>query len=172
MTDNYKILLNKVTTFIFDVDGVLSDGLVYLIGDDMARSMSTRDGYAMNLAIKKGYQIAVITGGSSPSVTARLKRLGVQHVFAGVGHKKEVLTKFMTEHQIPKEEILYMGDDLPDYHVMQMVGVGTCPKDACEEILGLAHYVSHRDGGRGCVRDVIEQTLRVQGKWFDPATDH
>lgn len=168
MTTSYKERLPAITTFIFDVDGVLTDGMVSVMPDgQLIRRLSSKDGYALQYAVKKGYNIAVITGGNSMAVSESLQRLGVRHIFLESKNKVAVFDTFVTKHKLTHEEILYMGDDIPDYEVLTKVGVATCPADACEEVRGIAHYVSHKIGGHGCARDVIEQTLRVQGKWFD-----
>lgn len=169
MKPSYKALLKDVTTIILDVDGVLTDGTVHLVGDDMVRSMSTRDGYAMQLAVKKGLRICIITGGRSENVRDRLMKLGVSDVFLGIHNKLEVYDKYLADHNLSAENVMYMGDDIPDYFVLERSGVATCPHDAAEEIKAVCDYVSNKNGGRGAVRDVIEQTLKVQGLWFDPS---
>lgn len=168
MKPSYKELLPNVTTFVFDVDGVLTNGTLFLLADDMVRKMNTRDGLALKMAVDRGYRVLIITGGASPAVKDRLFRLGISDIYIGVRRKTEVLDAYIAEHQLQASEMLYMGDDLPDYHAMSKCGVKTCPADAVAEIKGIADYVSGKQGGRGCVRDVIEQTLKVQGKWFDP----
>lgn len=165
---NYKIQLREITTFIFDVDGVMTDGSVQLIGDDMVRTMSTRDGLSIVMAIKEGFNVCVISGGNSENVRKRLEYLGVQDVYLAVGTKMEVYNRYIAEKGITPNQVLYMGDDLPDYHVMNRSGIGACPFDAAEEIKATADYVSPKLGGKGAVRDVIEQAMKVQGKWFDP----
>ncbi len=165
---NYKTLLKAVHTFVFDVDGILTDGTLWLSENDWVRRMSVRDGWAIQFAIRQGYRMAVITGGDSPLVKDRLHRLGIKEVYLAAGKKTEVLQQYMQTHRLQPENILYMGDDIPDYHAMQMCGVKACPADAAVEILETAHYISHKKGGAGCVRDVIEQTLRLQKKWFSP----
>ena len=163
---NYKEKLKSINTFIFDIDGVLTDGTVYLVGDEMARSMSTRDGYALQYAIKKGFNIAIISGGDSEGTRLRLNKLGITDVYLGAMDKITVLHKYLKEKNIKKEHTLYMGDDIPDYHVMQEVEIKTCPRDAVPEIKEIADYISHFQGGKGCVRDIVEQTLKAQNKWF------
>lgn len=168
MTISYKERLPKITTLIFDVDGVLTNGMVSVMPDgQLIRQLSSKDGYALQYAVKKGYQVAIITGGKSVAMSDALQRLGVRHIFLESKNKVEVFNTFVAKHKLSPEEILYMGDDIPDYEVLKLVGVSSCPADACEEVRGVVHYVSHRNGGCGCVRDVIEQTMRVQGKWFD-----
>lgn len=166
MEKNFKELLHAITTFIFDVDGVLTDGSVILMpGSEPLRSMNIKDGYALQFAVKKGYRIAIISGGKSEVVRTRLNGLGIHDVYLGVHDKLEVYTDFIYSNAIKPEEILYMGDDVPDYDVMKRVGVATCPADAATEIKNICQYISQKTGGTGCVRDVIEQVMRLQGKW-------
>ena len=167
MKRNYKEKLNHVTTFIFDVDGVLADSRVYVIpGMQPVRRFSSKDGFVLQLAVKKGYRVAIITGGKSEGVKERLGFLGIKDVFLGASNKKDVLEDYMILHQLKQEEILYMGDDIPDYEVMQMVGVACCPADAAPEVKAISDYVSLKNGGNGCVRDIVEQTLKVQHNWM------
>lgn len=169
---SYKEKLPKITTFIFDVDGVLTDGSVILMPTgEMVRSMHTKDGYAMQLAIKKGFRIAVITGGRDKMVETRLKYLGLTDIYSGVHDKKDAYTDLLFSYNLKPEEIVYMGDDVPDIEVMREVGLSCCPKDAVADVRAMAEYISQIDGGKGCVRDIIEQTMKVQGKWFDES-DH
>ncbi len=163
---NYKIKLNKISTFIFDVDGVFTDGKVYLINDDVIRALNSKDGYAIQYATKLGYKIFIITGGNSQQVKDRLLNLGVNEVHLAVKRKLECYDNILLRFQLSPEEVLYMGDDIPDIPVLKKVGVSTCPQDACSDVKMLVDYQSHRNGGFGCVRDVIEQTLRLQGKWL------
>ncbi len=166
MPDNFKQLLGNIKAFVFDVDGVLTDGsLLLLPGGEQARTMNIRDGYALQLAAKKGYQIAVITGGRSEEVKKRLKGLGVTSIYLDAQIKIEAYNDFVASYSLKKEEILYMGDDLPDEEVMMKVGVPACPKDAAPEIRAISIYISDKKGGEGCVRDVIEQVMRLHGKW-------
>ncbi|MDR1876958.1 MAG: HAD hydrolase family protein [Flavobacteriaceae bacterium] len=162
---NYKEKLNHITTFVFDVDGVMTDGSLILIDNQMIRSMNTKDGFILQFAIKKGYKIAVITGGKEQSVVNRLKYLGITDVYLESQNKWEDLEDFLYKYNIKPQEVLYMGDDLPDYDVMSKVGIGAAPKDACPEILSIADYISPIEGGKGCVRDVIEQVMKVRGDW-------
>lgn len=163
---NYKIKLNKISTFIFDVDGVFTDGKVYLINDDVIRALNSKDGYAVQYATKLGFKIFIITGGNSQQVKDRLLNLGVNEVHLAVKRKLECYDNILLRFQLSPEEVLYMGDDIPDIPVLKKVGVSTCPQDACSDVKLLVDYQSHRNGGFGCVRDVIEQTLRLQGKWL------
>lgn len=167
MTANFKTKLTSVKAFIFDVDGVLTDNIVTLMPDgEQIRSMNVKDGYAMQLAIKKGLKIAIISGGKSEMVRKRLNGLGIIDVFLGADNKIDQYNEFILTYDIQPEEILYMGDDVPDHEVMKRVGVPTCPNDAVPEIKEISIYVSDKKGGKGCVRDVIEQVLKVQGKWM------
>ncbi len=164
---NYKQLLSDVDTFIFDVDGVMTTGVVLLTREgQMLRSMNVKDGYALQLAVKKGYRIIIITGGSCDAVKQRFLLLGIKDVYLGVSNKLELFEKIVKEEDLDKRRILYMGDDLPDYEVMREVGVPACPADAVQEVQHISRYISGRDGGKGCVRDVLEQVMRVQDKWF------
>ncbi|HEY4800131.1 MAG TPA: HAD-IIIA family hydrolase [Bacteroidia bacterium] len=164
---NFIQLLKNIKAFAFDIDGVLTDGKIIVLPDgNMVRTMSTRDGYAMQHAVNKGFKIVVISGGKSEPSRNRLEKLGVHDVFMGVTDKVAALNKFMADHQLKQEEILYMGDDMPDYDVMRLVGIPCCPKDAAEEIKKLSIYISGFKGGDGCVRDVIEQAMKIHGKWL------
>jgi len=166
MEENFKSRLKRVTAFIFDVDGVLTDGSVTLLPDgEQVRSMNIKDGYALQLAAKKGYKIGIISGGRSESVRKRMNGLGIYDVFLGADNKCEAFDEFILTYEIKPENILYMGDDMPDWECMQKVGVPTCPEDAVHEIREVSIYTSHKKGGQGCVRDVIEQVLKVQGHW-------
>ena len=164
---SYKEKLPNITTFMFDVDGVLTNGDVLLIGEGVVRTMNSRDGYALQHAKKKGYRILIITGGSSEEVKDRLMDLGATEVRLKSKNKSIVYKELKDKYGFIDEEVLYMGDDIPDYPVLEKVGVSTCPQDAAVEIKEICDYQSPFKGGRHCVRDVIEQTLRVQGKWFD-----
>ena len=168
MKTNYKEKLNHVSTFIFDVDGVLTDGSVLLIpGHDAVRNFNSKDGFALQLAMKKNYRVAIISGGKSNGVKEHLNYLGVNDVYLAVKEKKTRLEAYLKEHNLKPEEVLYMGDDLPDYEVMQNVGVACSPADAAQEVKAISDYVSLKRGGKGCVRDVIEQTLKVQHRWME-----
>ena len=166
---NYKALLTEVTTFIFDYDGVMTDGRVILQhSDPPLRTANVKDGYVLQLAVKLGYNVAVISGGYSPSMENRFETLNIKDAFIGVRNKKEVFDKYIKERNINPKQVIYMGDDLPDLPVMKEVGVPVCPADAAEEIKNAALYISDKRGGEGCVRDIIEQVLKVQGKWMTP----
>ncbi|MCB0587740.1 MAG: 3-deoxy-D-manno-octulosonate 8-phosphate phosphatase [Phaeodactylibacter sp.] len=163
---NHLEQFRDIKTFIFDVDGVLTDGQVLVLEDGaLLRRMSIRDGYAIKQAVKEGYNVCIITGSASEGVKKRLENLGVEHIYISVEDKLRVFEKYIRENQIDEESILYMGDDVPDYAVMRRVGFPTCPKDAAHEMFQLAMYVSPYEGGMGCVRDVIEKVLRLNGHW-------
>jgi len=165
---SYKEYLTKITTLIFDVDGVLTDGsIIVATNGDMYRKMHTKDGYALKTAVDKGFNICIISGGNNEGVRLRLKGLGIKDVHLGVHHKTETMNTYLEENSILKEQVLYMGDDIPDLQVMKEVGLPCCPQDAVPEIKRISKYVSHKKGGKGCVRDVIEQVLKVQNKWLD-----
>ena len=164
---NYKAKLHEIKAFVFDYDGVISDGNIWSANDTIiVRSGSVKDGYAMQYALRKGYLIAILSGGSGDSIRSRMKMLGVEDVYLGSHRKKEIFEDFLKDKQLLPEQVLYVGDDIPDYDVMRLAGVSACPADAAEEIKAVADYISHKNGGCGCVRDVIEQVLRLQGQWF------
>lgn len=170
---NYKALLAKINTFIFDYDGVMTDGVIVINNEgEPLRTANVKDGYALQLIRKLGYNIAVISGGNSPSMYKRFETLGITDVFLGVGNKLEVYEKYLKSKNISPEEVVYMGDDIPDYYPMKASGVPVCPSDASEEIKRISVYISHYRGGHGCVRDIIEQVLKVQGKWMNDDAHH
>lgn len=165
---SYKEKLNNIKTVILDVDGVLTDGNIILLPTgEMVRTMNTRDGYAMQLAIKKGIKIAVITGGKDQAVVDRLKYLGLTDIYVGARDKVDAFQDLMFSYGLDPDEIAYMGDDYPDLSVMGLVGLPTCPNDACTDVRKAAEYISPENGGKGCVRDLLEQILKVQGLWYD-----
>ena len=160
--------MTKVKAFVFDVDGVFASSKVILHpSGDLMRTMNIKDGYAVFYAIKKDYIICIISGGTSESVKTRFQKLGVADVYLGSNNKVNDFHDFISKYDLKPENILYMGDDLPDFEVMKMVGVPACPSDAVEEIKAISAYISDKPGGDGCARDVIEQVLRLQGKWMD-----
>lgn len=163
---SYKEKLNAITTFIFDVDGVITNGDIVLHANEFIRTLNVKDAYAIQHATKNGYYIFIITGGSSEEVKRRLLELGVKEVHLKSSNKLSVYEKIKTDYTLKDEEVLYMGDDIPDYPVMKKVGVATCPQDSAIEIKRICDYQSPVFGGKGCVRDVIEQTMRLHGKWF------
>lgn len=163
---NYKEHLADISTFIFDVDGVLTDGTITVTTEgEMLRTMNIKDGFALKTAVDAGFNLCIISGGSNEGVRKRLAGLGIKDIFLGAHNKIEQLNTYLNEHDIKKSQVLYMGDDIPDYPVMKLVGLPCCPQDAVPEIKAISKYISHKDGGKGAVRDVIEQVLKVQGKW-------
>jgi 3-deoxy-D-manno-octulosonate 8-phosphate phosphatase (KDO 8-P phosphatase) len=159
-------LFRSITCFVFDVDGVLTDGsLLVLEGGQLARRMNIRDGYALQLAVKKGYTVIVISGGDAEPVRDRLQRLGITQVFMKAENKSALLAKCMQEQGFSREQVLFMGDDIPDYTVMQQVGLPCCPADAAPEIKAISLYISPVNGGYGCARDVIEKVLKLNDHW-------
>ncbi len=165
---NYKEKLKHITTLFFDYDGVMTDGKVIMLPSGEAlRSGNVRDGYAIQYAIKKGLRIVILSGGISDAIPKRFETLNVEHVFMGVKNKLEVYNSFLIQHRITPDEVLYMGDDIPDKQVMQNCALPVCPADAAEEIKSISLYISSFKGGEGCVRDVVEQVLKVQGKWLN-----
>jgi 3-deoxy-D-manno-octulosonate 8-phosphate phosphatase (KDO 8-P phosphatase) len=164
---NYKTLLTKVTTFIFDFDGVMTDGTVILQHDDHPlRTANVKDGYVLQLAVKLGYNVAVISGGISRSMDNRFEALNIKDAFTGVKNKLETYNNYLKKKNINPEQVIYMGDDIPDIPVLKSVGVPVCPADAAEEVKAVSVYISDKNGGEGCVRDIIEQVLKIQGKWM------
>ncbi len=160
--------LKKITTIIFDVDGVLSrETIPVSFSGEPMRTVNIKDGYALQLAVKSGLRVAIITGARSEAVKARYSGLGITDIYIGASIKKECLEELMLMYDLNPEEILYMGDDIPDYEVMQICGLPVCPSDAAVEIKRLSAYISPLRGGEGCARDVIEQVMRAQGKWLD-----
>lgn len=164
---NVLELFAPIKWFIFDIDGVLTDGSLLIMPNGvMTRRMNMKDGYALRLAVDKGYQISIISGGSSIEVKERLQKLGITDVHLKVQDKKKLLQALMANHETKPEEILYMGDDVPDLEVMGIVGLSCCPADAARDILDISTYISPYNGGHGCVRDVIEKVLRLHNKWI------
>jgi|TARA_B100001741_G_C16509436_1_gene578906 3-deoxy-D-manno-octulosonate 8-phosphate phosphatase, YrbI family len=163
---SYKIKLRKINTFIFDVDGVLTDGKVLIdVDGQILRLMNTKDGYAMKYAIDNGFKISIITGGTNLAVKKRLISLGVHKIYLGSHNKINSFNDLIKKFNLNPNEILYVGDDIPDIPVMKKAGVSACPQDAVQEVKAISDYVSHKNGGSGCVREIIEQVLKVQGKW-------
>lgn len=165
---NYKEKLKEINTFIFDIDGVFTDNIVYLTADgEQMRTANVRDGYAVQLAVKKGINIAILSGGKNEIVRKRFEGLGVKDIFLGSANKIQVFESYLNQLNISAAEVCYMGDDIPDYNVMKRVGLAVCPADAAYEIRNIAHYVSPKEGGKGCVRDVLEQAMKIKGLWMD-----
>jgi 3-deoxy-D-manno-octulosonate 8-phosphate phosphatase (KDO 8-P phosphatase) len=164
---NYKQLLNNVKAFIFDVDGVLTDGKLHISEKgELLRRMNVKDGYALKHTLNKGYKVCIISGGNNPAVKTRLQGLGITNVYLGIHDKIVSLKEFSEAYNIPFENMCYMGDDIPDLPVLEVVGLATCPQNAVPEVKAVSDYISHRNGGDACVRDVIEQVLKVQNNWL------
>ncbi len=162
-----KIDFSKVGTFVFDVDGVLSDGTVLcLASGEQARTFYIKDGYAIEQALRQGFKVAVISGGFQDGVKKRLEFLGIKDIFLGIKDKVTVFETYIKDNNINTEEVLYMGDDLPDYDVMKLAGICACPADAAEDILTISDYITMKEGGKGAVREVIERVMKVQKKWI------
>ena len=156
----------KITTFVFDVDGVLTDGTVLVLENGVqARRMHIKDGFALQMAVTHGYRVLVISGGHSPQVVHRLDKLGITDVHMSILDKKGFITDYMTANSLKPEEVLYMGDDIPDLPAMSVVHLPCCPADAVNEVKEAVQYISHVNGGLGCVRDVIEKVLRLNDQW-------
>ena len=164
---NYKELLNKITTFILDVDGVLTNGKILVTSKGkMLREMNVKDGFIIKYALDKGFKIFIISGGTNKGVKQRLEDLGIDEIFLGEHSKNNSYEKLIKKYNLNENEILYMGDDIPDIPVMKKIGVPCCPNDAVPDVKQISIYISEKNGGQGCVRDIIEQTLRVQNKWL------
>lgn len=163
---NLLAQFKQINTFAFDVDGVLTDGTLLILEDgQMARKMNIKDGYALQLALKQGYHVVIISGGMSEAVRDRLQKLGVKDVFLKVQDKKAVLLSYLADNNLEMPRVLFMGDDIPDHEVMQVAGMACAPADAAPEIKQISHYISPLNGGYGCGRDVIEKVLKLNGHW-------
>ncbi len=166
LENSYKKKLNKITTFIFDIDGVLTDGKVYVTDTgNLIRSMHTKDGFAIKTAIKKGYLVAIISGAQDENVVKRLSYLKIPEIHIKIEDKLSKFNELVKKLNLNPEEVLYMGDDIPDIPLLKNVGLSVAPNDAVQEVLDTVDYISPKKGGDTCVRDIIEQVLRVQGKW-------
>ena len=170
MKKNYKQVLNQIKAFAFDMDGVLNSG-VFQIGADgkPVRNLNSKDGYAVQLAVKKGYPIAIISGGHCDGVKSIMRSLGVTDIYMRASHKVESWEDYLAVYShldIKAENVLYMGDDVPDIPVLKLAGLSCAPSNAVPEVRQVVDYVSPVIGGQGCVRDVIEQTLKVQDNWM------
>jgi 3-deoxy-D-manno-octulosonate 8-phosphate phosphatase (KDO 8-P phosphatase) len=160
-------VLENIKCFVFDVDGVLTDGMTLALeSGEQARAFNIKDGYGIERALLAGFHVAIISGGNQLGVRKRLEFLKIKHIHLGVKNKVEVLTQLCKEIEVKPEEMLYVGDDLPDYEVMQLVGLPCCPADAVSDIKEISKYVCDNNGGKGCVREVIEKVMRRQGKWI------
>jgi len=175
MEKSYKQLLPNIKTFIFDVDGVLTNGMVTIMPNgELVRQMNIKDGYALKSAVDNGYRVCIISGGKNEGVRTRLANLGIGDIYLGAHNKIEQYKELVEKYNLNPEETVYMGDDVPDVPVMKLVGMPSCPNDAASEVQAISRYISDKRGGEGCVRDIIEQTMRVQGKWnenFDARHD-
>ncbi len=166
MADNFKEKLRNIRCFVLDIDGVLTDGSLHILQDGiMLRKMNIKDGYALQLAAKKGYHIFVISGSNAEGVKKRLENLGIREVYLKVENKLTQLENLLIKHHVGLNQVLYMGDDMPDLYVMQKCAIATCPADAVYQVKEASIYVSEKNGGEGCVRDVIEQVLTLNGDW-------
>lgn len=157
--------LKPIKTFVFDMDGVLTDGSFIVSENEWLRRMNVKDGYALQLAVAKGYNVLVVSGSHSDSANERLRKLGIEHIFTKIKTKEIFLKQLMAESNLSFSETLFMGDDIPDYECMKMVEVAACPSDACFDIKAIADYISPFKGGEGCVRDVIEKVLKLNNHW-------
>jgi 3-deoxy-D-manno-octulosonate 8-phosphate phosphatase (KDO 8-P phosphatase) len=165
---NYKENLGRIQAFVFDIDGVLSLQTISLNSFGVpSRTVNLRDGYALQLAVKKGYRVAVISGSSSKEYLRRLKLLGIKDIYLNSRSKSQHFASFLKKYSLDPADVLYMGDDIPDYEIMKKAGFPVCPSDADSEIKQVSVYISDKRGGEGCVRDVIEQVLRLHNKWMD-----
>ena len=164
---NYKALLKTINTLIFDVDGVLTDSSVLVTSQgEMLRKMNTRDGFALKAAVDAGLNVCIISGGSNEGVRMRLQSLGLKDVILGAHDKIKNMEKLMSSLNVSKEEIMYMGDDIPALPAMALAGLTCCPQDAAPEVKAVSQYISHKNGGHGAARDIIEQILKIQGYWL------
>ena len=160
-----------IHTFIFDVDGVFTNSdLIIMENGELLRKMNVRDGYAVKKAVRAGYRVCIITGGSSEGVTLRLKGLGVKDIYTRISNKLDTFEEYVYAHEIDTAGVLYLGDDIPDYDPMRLAGLPCCPQDAANEIIEVSQYISPKKGGEGCVRDVIEKVMKLHGKWFEDAS--
>jgi 3-deoxy-D-manno-octulosonate 8-phosphate phosphatase (KDO 8-P phosphatase) len=159
--------LKNISTFVFDVDGVLTNGNILIAENgEQLRQYNIKDGYAIQLALQKGYHVCIITGAKSKSVALRLSGLGIKNIYLGASYKLPLFEGFLAENNLKTSEIVYVGDDLPDQEIMERVAIAVAPNDAVQEIKEVASYISNYNGGQGVVRDIIEKVLKVQGKWF------
>ncbi|MEI2757856.1 MAG: 3-deoxy-D-manno-octulosonate 8-phosphate phosphatase [Bacteroidia bacterium] len=163
---NFKEKLKEIKCFVFDVDGVLTNGMLHVTNDGkLLRAMNIKDGYALQLAVKKGYRVVIISGGKDEGVVIRLKNLGISDIYVGIGNKLQQLFSVMQEHHLTSAQLLYMGDDMPDAEAMKNCAIASCPYDAAPQIRDICHYISPIKGGEGCARDVIEQVLTLNNDW-------
>jgi len=166
MEKSYKEYLSKIDTLIFDVDGVLTNGIVTVFPNgELVRHMNIKDGYALKTAVDAGLNVCIISGGTNEGVRKRLEGLGIKDIYLGAHNKIKQFNEIVEKYNLKTKNVLYMGDDIPDYPVMKLVGMPCCPNDAAPEIQQISKYISYKKGGDGCARDIIEQVLKVQGKW-------
>ncbi len=157
---------SKIKTFVFDVDGVFTNGTVLMLeSGELVRQMSAKDGFAIRLAIAQGYRICLITGGTHSGILARLHALGVDAIYTGIEHKLPVFREYLVQNELQEDTVLYCGDDIPDLPVLKEVFLSACPQDAAPELLEICDYISSKPGGHGCVRDLVEKVLKIQQKW-------
>jgi len=170
---NVLELFEKITVFVFDIDGVLTDGMLLVQENgELLRRMNIKDGYALQLAVRKRYKVWVISGGRSAAVKLRLANLGVTDVYIGVKDKRTLLEGLMNRYKVTAEQVLYMGDDMPDIEAMQIAGLPCCPQDAIPEVKQVSRYIARQTGGAGCVREVIEKVLKIAGDWNEDDLPH
>ena len=170
---NYKEKLHAIKAFVFDFDGVMTDGSVWVYADkETVRCGNIKDGYAIQYAVKQGYTVAVISGATSLSIDNRMASLGVTQCYTGCADKMATYRQFLAQNGLKEHEVVCMGDDIPDYGIMSHCGVAACPADAATEIKEISDYISLYPGGHGCVRDIIEQVLRLHGCWFASGAMH
>jgi len=163
---NFKQRLTRIKTILFDIDGVVTDGKIFVLENGEAiRNVNSKDGYALHLAVQKGYRLGVISGGNNVGLKQLFIRTGINDVFINAHDKEAVYEEYIKTHGLKEEEILFVGDDLPDHGIMKRVGLAVCPNDAAIEIKEICQYISPKNGGDGCMRDIIEQVMRVQGAW-------
>lgn len=164
---NFKEKLKQIRAFVFDIDGVLSKSVVNIQDDGkLISTTNIKDGFALKRAVEEGYYIGIISGGLNEAVSRRYNNLGVKEIYLGSTDKQADLRHFLDQYKLDHSQVLYMGDDLPDYDVMKTVGVATCPADASEEIKGISMFISDKNGGEGCVRDIISQVMKTQNNWY------
>ncbi len=169
--ENVLALFRSVTTFIFDMDGVLTDGSLLVMPNGIwLRRMNIKDGYALQLAVKKGYKVAIFSGSNSDEVKDRLSKLGITDVYMNVKDKRSAVEEYMNKHSLKAEQVLAMGDDIPDMEILKISGIAACPADAVQEIKSISHYISPIKGGEGCARDVIEKVMKLRGDWNNDTT--
>ena len=164
---NFKEDIARVKAFVFDVDGVFTDGSIIVTPQgDFIRAYNAKDGFAVSYALKKGYKFCIITGGRGECLRVRFNMLGIKDLYLDCFEKLNALKEYMAKEGLSPEEVMYMGDDIPDIEPMIHVGMPVCPHDASSEVVAISRYVSQFPGGHGCIRDVVEQVLRARGDWY------